>query len=237
MSPEPKYELAVAPRAPVVCYVTDRKGLAAADPGGTLISSIRSAIAGGVDWVQIREKHLPASHILALARTAVLAAYDGRCLRSAPLRVLINDRLDVALAAGAAGVHLGQDSTQAVEVVRWCRDGNAPKEFLVGVSCHSVAEVRVAEAAGASYAIFWPIFDTPSKRPFGQPQGVAKLREVCGAVRIPVIAIGGVDERNAAECVRAGALGVAAIRLFQGPGDSKSLAERVATLHELRARA
>ncbi|MGA9885547.1 MAG: thiamine phosphate synthase [Candidatus Acidiferrales bacterium] len=237
MSPEPKYKLAVASTVPVVCYVTDRKGLAAADPGGALISSIRSAIAGGVDWVQIREPDLSASHMLALARAAVLAARAHRGVRSAPLRVLINDRLDVALAAGAAGVHLGRQSTPATRVVRWCHKGNSPAEFLIGVSCHSVAEVREAGEAGASYAIFGPIFDTPSKRPFGQPQGIAKLREACGAVRIPVIAIGGVDKQNAAECVRAGAFGIAAIRLFQEAGDSKSLAERVATLHELRARA
>ncbi|MGH9687570.1 MAG: thiamine phosphate synthase [Candidatus Acidiferrales bacterium] len=202
-----------------------------------MISSIRSAIAAGVDWVQIREKDLSASHMLALARAAVLAAYDHRGIQVSSLRILINDRLDVALATGAAGVHLGQESMPAAEVVRWCRAGNAPAEFLIGVSCHSVAEARKAEAAGASYAIFGPIFDTPSKRRFGQPPGVAKLREACGALRIPVIAIGGVDEHNAGECVRAGAFGIAAIRLFQEAGDSKSLAERVATLHELSARA
>ncbi len=237
MSPDPKYKIAFASRAPIVCYVTDSKGLAAADPSDAVISSIRSAVAAGVDWVQIREKDSSSREALALVTKAIGVAEQFRDVRPDPARVLMNDRLDVALAAGAAGVHLGRESAPAAEVVRWCRDGNAPAEFLIGVSCHSVAEVRVAEAAGASYAIFGPIFDTPSKSRFGPPQGVAKLREACSAVRIPVIAIGGVDERNAAECVRAGALGVAAIRLFQGPGDPKSLAERVATLHELRARA
>jgi thiamine-phosphate diphosphorylase len=130
-------------------------------------------------------------------------------------RVIVNDRLDVALAAGAAGVHLGGDSASVVDVARWCRAGNAPAGFLIGVSCHSIAEARQAEKGGADYVFFGPVFDTPSKRQFGSPQGIRQLADVCRALTIPVIAIGGINKDTAMECVRAGAAGVAAIRLFQ----------------------
>ncbi len=219
---------------PVVCYVTDRKALEAGAPIEALHASIRRAIAAGVDWVQIREKDLPARDLLALAKSAIDAAGNGSG-RSSPARIIVNDRLDVALAAGAAGVHLGGESIAAADVVRWCRSGNAPAKFWIGVSCHSVEDVRKAEAAGASYAIFGPVFVTPSKRPFGLPQGIAKLTEACGAVRIPVIAIGGVDERNAPECLRAGAAGIAAIRLFQNADGAGSFADLILRLREMRA--
>jgi thiamine-phosphate pyrophosphorylase len=141
--------------------------------------------------------------------------------------VIVNDRLDVALAAGASGVHLGRESLGARDVVRWCRSGNAPADFLVGVSCHSLEDAREAESAGAAYIFFGPVFDTPSKRGMGEPQGVAQLGEVCRGVAIPVFAIGGVSEENAAECIRAGAAGIAAIRMFQDARDSTALKDVV----------
>ena len=104
------------------------------------------------------------------------------------------------------------------EVVRWLRSGNAPADFLVGVSCHSLEEVREAENAGASYAFFGPVFDTPAKRAFGAPQGMARLEEVCRSVKIPVIAIGGVNEENAEECFRAGAVGNRSDSAFSAGG-------------------
>jgi thiamine-phosphate pyrophosphorylase len=219
---------------PVVCYVTDRKALPAPDPIAALHSSIRRAVAAGVDWVQIREKDLPARELLALTKAAIEAAAESRGARSRAARVIVNDRLDVALAAGAAGVHLGRESVPAAEVVRWCRSGNAPADFRIGVSCHSLTDVQAAEAAGASYALFGPVFDTPSKRPFGAPQGIAKIAEACQAVRIPVIAIGGVDEKNAVECLRVGAAGIAAIRLFQEERGGDLLAALISPLHERR---
>ncbi|MGC2707047.1 MAG: thiamine phosphate synthase, partial [Candidatus Acidiferrales bacterium] len=112
-------------------------------------------------------------------------------------------------------------------VVQWCRGGNAPPEFLIGVSCHSFEEAREAESAGASYVFFGPVFYTPSKRGLGAPQGAARLAEVCRSVRVPVIAIGGVDESNAAECLRAGAAGIAAIRMFQEAGDADALGRTI----------
>jgi thiamine-phosphate pyrophosphorylase len=121
----------------------------------------------------------------------------------------------------------------AREVVRWCRGGNAPAEFLIGVSCHSREEARAAEDSGASYAFFGPVFDTPAKKKFGPPQGIARLGEACRAVRIPVIAIGGVNEENATECVRAGAAGIAAIRMFQESSEMETLARAIARLHSI----
>jgi thiamine-phosphate pyrophosphorylase len=216
--------LPLARKTPVVCYVTDRKALGAEGALRSVAEKIRFAAAAGADWVQIREKDLPARELLQLARGAV---------RSGGARIVINDRLDVALAARAAGVHLGRASMPAAEVVHWCRAGNAPKDFLIGVSCHSLEEVREAETAGADYAFFGPVFDTPSKRAFGAPQGVARLGEVCRAVGIPVLAIGGVEEENAASCLRAGAAGVAAIRMFQESRDEKQLREWIARIHSL----
>ena len=189
---------------------------------------MRIAVAAGVDWVQIREKDLPARELLALARASVRIAAE---IRSGEARVIVNDRLDVALAAGAAGVHLGGESLSAREVVRWCRRGNVPADFLIGVSSHSIEQAREAESAGANYVFFGPIFDTPSKMAFGLPQGIPKLAEVCSAVRVPVIAIGGVNEENGTECVRAGAAGVAAIRLFQEPGELADLKSAIGRLH------
>jgi len=106
-------------------------------------------------------------------------------------------------------------------------------EFLVGVSCHSLEEAREAESAGASYIFFGPVFDTPSKRGMGEPQGVGRLAEICGSVAIPVVAIGGVSELNAGHCIRAGAAGIAAIRMFQEARDGAAMKDVVGRLHVL----
>lgn len=176
-----------------------------------LRAAIRRAIRAGVDLVQIREKDLSGRELMELARWAVKEARGGRA------KIIVNDRLDVAIASGAAGVHLGRESAPAKDVVRWVKGmrGRRAAGFLVGVSCHSVEEAREAERDGADYIHFGPVFETPSKRKFGKPQGVGKLREVCEAVRIPVIAVGGIDDRKIGECLRAGATGIAGIRMFQ----------------------
>lgn len=215
--------------APILCYVTDRKALPSPD-AVSLLAVIRRAVADGVDWIQLREKDLPGRTLAALARDAVAAA------RGSSTRILINDRLDVALAARAAGVHLGGESLPVAEVAAWCaaqsRDkpdaglpiasGQVPAAatpFLIGASCHSLAEAQAAARDGAHYVLFGPIFETPSKLQYGPPQGLARLEEVCRAVRIPVLAIGGVTLDNAQQCLRAGAPGIAAIRLFQDAPD------------------
>lgn len=221
-------------RQPILCYVTDRTEL----HGGSLSAfdkvrdKIRNGADAGIDWIQIREKDLPPRELLTLAGDAVCiahAASDGP-------RVILNDRLDIALAAGADGVHLGGESIAFADVIRWCKRGNAPPEFLIGVSCHGLEEALEAERAGASYVFFGPVYDTPSKRSFGSPQGLARLARVCEAVRIPVIAIGGVTEKNATETLSAGAAGIAAIRLFQESEDAESLKAVVERLRQSAAR-
>jgi thiamine-phosphate pyrophosphorylase len=193
--------------------------LGSADAMAGVRQRIRLAIHSGADWVQIREKDLPAKELLSLASDSVSVANSMRGPEmSTPARVIVNDRLDVALASRAAGVHLGKDSIPAAEAVRWCRSGNAPAGFLVGVSCHGLEEARRAADSCADYVIFGPVFDTPSKRAFGPAQGIGRLTQVCRAVRIPVLAIGGVNPENAADCLRAGAAGIAAIRMFQEAG-------------------
>ena len=212
---------------PIVCCVTSGKtGSADASEASRLHATIQAAIAGGADWVQIREKDLPAKDLLAVTIKAVAIARESAAIGRKAC-ILVNDRLDVALAAGADGVHLGGASVEAAHVVRWCRDGNATPDFLVGVSCHGAREAREAERAGASYIFFGPVFDSPDKRAFGAPRGIAELRAVTSELRIPVIAIGGVNAANAGECLRAGASGIAAIRMFQEASDIAALRDSI----------
>ncbi len=209
---------------PILCYVTDRLALPVSSQSAaeSLTQVIRRAVAAGIDWLQLREKDLPARRLLEFAREAVEAA------RSGGTRILVNDRLDVALAAGAAGVHLGEQSLPVAEVARWrAASAQAPAGFLLGASCHSQAAAREAERGGCDYIIFGPVYATPSKAAQGPPQGLERLAEVCRSVRIPVLAIGGVTLSNAAACLAAGAAGLAAIRLFQESLDLPLLVNRL----------
>lgn len=204
----------------VLCYVSDRRSLEL-EPGGdaenALVSLAARAARAGVDWIEIREKDLGGRALLDLVSAVVAQA--------APARILVNDRLDVALAAGAAGVHLAGTSLPVAPVRDWCRT-RAPG-LLIGKSCHSPEEALEAQNDGADYVFFGPVFSTPSKLAYGPPQGIEALAAVSHALRIPVIAIGGITPENAARCIAAGAGGIAAIRWFQGPGD---LAARVTAL-------
>jgi thiamine-phosphate pyrophosphorylase len=222
-------------RKPILCYVTERRAFEKAhacsaddpisknvrsDATQGLIETIRKAAAAGVDWIQIREKDLDTRMLAELVRLAITAT------RETGTEILVNDRLDVALAAGAAGVHLGETSPPVEAVAEWRRSAGRVK-FRIGASCHSVEAARAAEGAGADYIFFGPVFATPSKAAFGAPQGVERLREVCRSVRIPVLAIGGMTIENAASCVAAGAAGVAAIRLFQESADVSAVVDRL----------
>jgi thiamine-phosphate pyrophosphorylase len=199
-------------------YITDRHQI---ESPTTLDAFIALAIDAGVDWVQIREKDLPARRLLALTEAAV-----NHARQQGETRIMVNDRLDVALAAQAHGVHLGTRS-MPVDLVRRL----TPPEFIVGVSCHSLEEAVAAEAAGANYILLGPIFATPSKLQYGPPLGLAKLHEVTSRVSIPVYALGGITPDHVAPSRQNGAAGIAGIRIFQ---DCRSMAGLVSSL---RARA
>jgi len=139
-----------------------------------------------------------------------LVARAAEITHGSRTRLLINDRSDIARAAGADGVHLTTQSLP-VDVVR----KTCGAEFLIGVSTHSLAEVQAAHAAGADFVVFGPVFETESKRAYGQAQGLDKLREVTRELgAFPVLAIGGVTLENAGACFQAGARGVAAIGIL-----------------------
>jgi thiamine-phosphate pyrophosphorylase len=218
-----------APAKFILCYVTDRQSLhiaAGQSREAALVQHIESAVRAGVDWVQIREKDLPGRNLMDVTRAAIRACNNSSAQNR--VRVLVNDRCDVAWAAGAAGVHLGEKSLP-VRILVDARRGRGPANFLVGTSCHSVdGAIRAAEE-GSDYLFFGPLFATPSKVEFGAPQGLGKLAEVCRAVSIPVIAIGGITLENARACRDAGAAGIAAIRLFQ---QNRNVGEIVASLTE-----
>lgn len=198
---------------------------------------IEIAVEAGVDWVQIREREIPARELLAVARAAVDVANRKRATLGGADRpgslILINDRLDVGLAAGAAGIHLGRESLPAHDVIGWRRRERAFTDFMMGLSCHTIDELLQAEDAGVDYAFFGPVFDTPAKRPFGPPLGIGKLAAACQATQLRVIAIGGVTLKNSAECLDAGCAGVAAIRMFQQASGPSKLKKIVETLHAL----
>jgi len=207
-----------------LCYVTDRKGLAATadEQIHLLLQKIEEVALAHTDWIQIREKDLNGRELGELVREARRRAPVG-------CRILVNDRLDVGCTTGADGVHLGEQSLPVADVKRFLREQKRGLDFLVGASRHSPDAALEAQRAGADYVIFGPVFATPSKAPYAAPQGVPRLAQVCEKLTIPVMAIGGITLANARECLHAGAAGIAAIRLFQ---DAEDVA---AVVHALRS--
>ncbi len=213
-------------------YITDRKGF-----GGTrgeqrlaLLRRIAEAARAGVDYIQLREKDLPARELERLASEATRAVHDN-----GSARLLINGRADIALACGADGVHLPSSELPAAEVRalwRTCSTqcptspgtgalGISDRSPLIGISAHSLADLHQARAQGAEFAVLAPIFEKVQFSLNGI--GVEALREACSALRaeeagssqFTVLALGGVNLTNAHACLEAGAAGVAGIRLFQ----------------------
>ncbi len=187
-----------------LCYITDRSSL----PPGTLLAKIQEAIDASLPMIQIREKDLGSAELLQLTLSAVESSSSG------PTRILVNDRLDIALASGADGVHLGGRSAPPAAV----RAGLRPerrRRILIGVSCHSLDQAQAAEQAEADYILLGPIFEPFSKKSSGTMLGLEGLRRVCNQVRVPVLALGGITVERIAGCREAGAQGVAGISLFQ----------------------
>ena len=170
----------------------------------SILRLLEAAVAARIPLFQIREKALHARVLFELVERAV------EIVRGSETRLLVNDRSDIARAGGADGVHLTGQSLPA-DVVRRIYG----PEFLIGVSTHSLEEARIARIKGADFVVFGPVFETASKRAFGAPQGLEKLREVCSELpEFPVIAIGGITLDNAKACLEAGASGIAGISLF-----------------------
>lgn len=190
---------------PPLLVVTDRH----ATGGRPLLDVVHAALEGGARLVQLREKDLDGGPLLALAEELVREA------RRFDARVLVNDRIDVALAAGAAGVVLPADSFPT-EAARRLLGPQA----LLARSTHSPAEAERAAREGCDFALFGPVFPTPSKATYGAPQGIERLSEACRAP-LPVYAVGGVTAENAAAARRAGAAGVALIREVMSANDPR----------------
>jgi thiamine-phosphate pyrophosphorylase len=202
--------------------VTDRHEAVGRD----LEEIVAAAARGGAGAIQLREKDLSARDLYALGARlqAALAPYG--------VPLLINDRLDVALALDAAGVHLAGHSLPTAVARRVLGAGK-----LLGVSTHSVEEARCAAEDGADFIVFGPVFTTPSKVAYGPPQGLQHLSTVVRAVRVPVIAIGGIDHTNLPQVVQAGAYGVAMIRAVLAAPDpykaTQQLRAALAVAHQV----
>lgn len=172
-----------------------------------MLQLVRAAVAAQIDLIQIREKNLNVSVLYQLAvRAADLTS-------GSITRLLINDRCDLAAAAGADGVHLTTSSLRPDVIGRTFGD-----PFLIGASTHSLEEAMRARDEGADFVVFGPVFETASKKEYGEALGLAKLAEVSAALSpLPVLALGGVTTANAADCMQAGARGVAGISMFAEP--------------------
>jgi thiamine-phosphate pyrophosphorylase len=211
-------------------YISDRTAFAGDELARRrqLLDKIAEAARCGVDYIQLREKDLSPRELERLTREAINAVAKAQQLttghRQLATAFLINSRTDLALAAGADGVHLRSDDVPAGEVrTIWqhaekCGAGglareNSPRSPVIAVSCHSPADVVQAAANGADLAVFAPVFEKKDA-PGTRSTGLDALREACRTA-IPVLALGGITLENAQSCLEAGAAGIAAIRLFQ----------------------
>lgn len=208
-SPPPDPEASRGRGAPRLYLVTDRAGTTGRD----LLDVVERALVGGVDAVQLREKDLSLPRLRELA-VALLAI----CRRQGA-RLFVNDRVDLAVSIEAHGVHLPGSSFR-VEDVRH-HFGSC---LAIGVSTHHAEEIFAAERAGADFAVFGPVFETPSKRPYGEPQGLERLREAVSTASLPVLAIGGINASNVGAVRSTGATGIAVIRAVLAADDPTAAA-------------
>ena len=198
-------------------YITDR----AQFPGDEvsrrrlLLHKVSQAAACGVDFIQLRERDLPTRELEDLARDVVRVI--GQSDHPGKTVLLVNSRSDVAICTAADGVHLRSDDVSPREVRQaWLYPADARATPIIGISCHTPAEVGRAQAEGADFAVFGPVFEKRDGKNSESPSrdGLDRLRRACQH-RFPVLALGGVTVENARSCVEAGAAGVAGIRLFQ----------------------
>ena len=186
--------------SPIICLVTGGRGLER-----PLLELIAEAAQAGVDLIQIRERRLDDRALATLTRRAVDAT------RGTGSRIVVNDRVDIALAAHAGGVHLRGDSVAASRI-----RALVPGGFFIGRSVHDPAEAAAVEAGGGcDYLVFGTVFPSTSKPSTDPTSGPDALREVCARVAIPVLAIGGISIENVNQVAAAGASGIAAISLFE----------------------
>ena len=178
-----------------------------------LISSVNKAIDGGVKVVQLRGKKMPAREFYTIGEKLRVLT------NSSSVKLFINDRIDIAMALDADGVHLGQNSLP----VRIVRDISG-EGFIIGVSTHSMKEAQDAEAGGADFITFGPIFATPSKLVYGPPVGLRRLANVAQSLKIPVFAIGGIKKERIRGAIEKGACGVAVISAILNSGSVTSAA-------------
>ena len=210
-----------APHKPVTYLITSGHTTAATTSASkefqNLLELIAAAVAAGIDLLQVREKSLTTKVLYELVTSA------AGITRGGATKLLVNDRADVAASAGADGVHLTTHSLP-VSVVRQ----SFGDDFLIGVSTHSLVEARTAQDENADFAVFGSVFQTPSKEQYGAPVGIEELKHVCSELTpFPILAIGGVTENNVAECLDAGAHGVAAIRMFSDTQRLRSVVEKI----------
>ncbi len=187
-----------------VYLVTDR-GLSR---GRSTLEILQGAVRGGVTCVQLREKNCPIRDFIEQANS--IKAY----LRAHDIPLIINDRLDVAQAVGADGVHLGQ-SDMPLNVAREILKDS----MMIGISAESLGDAIEAEKGGADYIGVSPIYATPTKTDTAPPFGLEGLREIRNAVRIPLVAIGGLTKDNAGEVIKHGADGVAVVSAIVSADD------------------
>jgi thiamine-phosphate pyrophosphorylase len=216
-------------------YITDRRQFpgSAAEQRAALLRKISEAARCGVEYIQLREKDLSARELLALAKDA-RNAISGAATSGLATRLLINSRLDIALACGADGVHLRSDDISAADArAAWMKAASAldsglgTHDCVIAASCHTAGEVRRAASEGADFVVFAPVFEKGGERGVG----LEALRAACRGLpkALPVLALGGVTLDNAQACLEAGAAGIAGIRLFQ----DNDVAEIVARLRNI----
>jgi thiamine-phosphate pyrophosphorylase len=198
--------------------ITDRR--AGAGGWSKELAKIGAATTGGCQWIQIRERDVSAAELCRWTREAIGVA------RPAGARVLVNDRLDVALAAKADGVHLRSSSLPA-SAIRKALPSHLLPTFTIGVSTHNLEEAKRAEAEGATFVVTGPVFPPHSKPLWGPPMGIAELERICLTLSIPVFALGGITRRNYREVMAAGANGLAGIALFAENPDPRTLVEEL----------